>query len=191
MRAATAFVFFLAGVPGGAPAGASRPDVFERFGVVELVEGQAAPDFALQDLDGRQVHLSDHRGKVVVINFWATWCTTCEWEMPAMQTFYDALRSRPFVLLAISIDRAEPKYVRAYVEGKRLTFPVLLDPDSKVMHSYRARALPTTFFVNPRGELRGVIFGPRDWTAEEAKDVVRHLLNDGAVGGAERRHALP
>lgn len=187
MSAATVFVFLLAWLALAASADARRSDVFERFGVVELAEGQAAPDFALRDLDGREVRLSEHRGKVVVINFWATWCTTCEWEMPVMQAFYDALRSEPFVLLAISIDRAEPKYVRAYVEGKRLTFPVLLDPDSRVMRSYRARALPTTFFVNPRGELRGAIFGPRDWTVEEARAVVRHLMNEGAARGSERR----
>lgn len=163
--------------PGGS-APAAEPDVFERFGVVELKEGQAAPDFLLRDLTGREVRLADYRGKVVVINFWATWCKSCEWEMPAMQAIYDDLKSGPFVLLAISIDRAEPKYVKAYVDGKSLTFPVLLDPNQEVMRRYGARSLPTTFFVNPRGELRGVMFGPRDWTVPEARDLVRLVLKE-------------
>ena len=165
---------------GGARAarGAERPpDVWEKFGVVEFTEGQPAPAFALLSLDGRTVTLEELKGKVVALNFWATWCAPCEWEMPSMETLHRRYQGKPFVLLGVSVDTGPADiFVRPYVTGKALTFPILLDNTLKTSRAYRVRGLPTTFFVGPDGQLRGQAHGPRDWTTPEAYAFVDHLL---------------
>lgn len=153
------------------------PDVFEKFGVVEFTEGQRAPAFALKDLTGRTVTLEDFKGKVVAVNFWATWCAPCEWEMPSMETLHRRYGGKPFVLLGISVDTGPPDvFVRPYVKGKDLTFPIILDSTMQTARAYRVRGLPTTFFVSPDGQLLGQAHGPRDWTTGEAIAFIEHLL---------------
>ena len=153
------------------------PDVWEKFGVVEFTEGQAAPAFALPMLDGRTVTLEALRGKVVAVNFWATWCGPCEWEMPSMETLHRRYRGKPFLLLGVSVDTgAADIFVRPYVTGKGITFPILLDSTLKTSRAYRVRGLPTTFFVGPDGQLLGQAQGPRDWTTPEATAFIDHLL---------------
>ncbi len=162
----------------GAAAPAERPpDVFEKFGVVEFAEGQRAPAFALKDLAGRTVTLEQFQGKLVLVNFWATWCEPCEWEMPSMEAFARRYRDKPLVLLALSMDTGTADIiVRPYVQGKGLTFPVLLDSTLRTSRAYRVRGLPTTFFVGPEGQLIGQAHGPRDWTTAEATALIDHLL---------------
>ena len=114
------------------------------------VAGAPAPDFSLNNLGGSEVRLSDLKGQVVLVNFWATWCGPCRLEMPAIQQQYNALRDKGFTVLAVNLD--EPaEDVSRYTTELALTFPVLLDPGAKINDMYRVRGYPTSFFVNRDG----------------------------------------
>ena len=114
------------------------------------VTGAPAPDFTLQDLDGKTVTLSELKGQVVVINFWATWCAPCRLEMPTLQASYDSLKDSGFTVLGVNYgDRLEDAQLYAGELG--LTFPILMDPGDTVNDLYRVRGYPTTFFIDRDG----------------------------------------
>ena len=122
------------------------------------VAGRSAPDFTLQSLDGRTFTLSDLRGEVVILNFWATWCKPCEEEMPALQEVYDARRAEGLIVLGVN-QNEPPSLVQSFGEKYRLTFPLLLDPGYLVSDAYRINALPSTFFIDRAGTIRDVTYG--------------------------------
>lgn len=111
-----------------------------------------APDFALKTWDGKSVALSNYRGKVVLINFWATWCPPCRSEMPEIQS---AAQANPDKLVVLAIDYMEtPDLVKPFVEELGLQFPILLDSDGAVARQYNVQGLPTSFFIDPTGIVR-------------------------------------
>src|SRR5947208_12869411 len=120
--------------------------------------GSPAPEIALKDLQGREVKLSDLHGKVVLLNFWATWCKPCKEEMPAMQASYDKLRDQGFVVLAVNeledIDR-----VIEHVRTHKHTFLVAMDHDNRVANRYGVVGLPASFIVDRQGIVREKVFG--------------------------------
>ncbi len=120
--------------------------------------GTSAEDFRLVDLEGKQQSLSQYRGKVVLVNFWATWCKPCTTEMPAMQTTYDKLREKGFVVLAINELEDELK-VREHIKQYNHTFPVLLDRDNKVANQFGVFGLPVSVFIDEKGVVREYIKG--------------------------------
>jgi peroxiredoxin len=120
--------------------------------------GGPAPEVALTDLQGREVHLSDFRGKVVLLNFWATWCKPCKEEMPAMQASYDKLRDKGFVVLAIN-ELEDTERVAEHIRTHRHTFPVVMDHKNKVANHYGVVGLPASFLVDPQGIVRERIAG--------------------------------
>jgi peroxiredoxin len=117
--------------------------------------GQTAPDFALRDLDGRTVRLSDYRGQVVLINFWATWCVPCAAELPHLQRLYEQHQGEGLVILAISMDGPESvAAVGPQVRQYGLTFPVLLDQETRVVGIYNPkRTAPFTAIIDRGGAL--------------------------------------
>lgn len=121
--------------------------------------GYLAPDFSLRTLDGQQVRLSDFRGRVVLLNFWATWCPSCRQEMPVLQKFFDEKGNR-VQLLTVDIDEPE-KVVRDFMQSNGYSFPVLMD-NGEVTSLYRVTAIPTTFFIDARGVIMGKHMGPLD-----------------------------
>lgn len=145
----------------------SRPDV-----------GAPAPDFTLIDGMGRSHALSDYHGKVVLLNFWATWCGPCRVEMPSMDVLYQALKPEGFEILAVSSDPDGSVVTRPFAESHGLTFPILHDPDYRVSGRYGVRTLPMSFLVNRRGTLTHRVFGARDWNAPEARTLIHGLLNE-------------
>ncbi len=152
-------------------------DPFEKAGVVELKEGQQAPGFALLTLDGGRVSLTDHRDKLVVLNFWATWCQPCTVEMPSLEALWRRHRDRGLVVVGVSVDRGAPRaLLEPYVRNLKLTFPILLDPDSKTSDRWRVTALPATFLVRPGGEVAGMAMGAREWNSDEMRALVARLL---------------
>ncbi len=138
--------------------------------------GDEAPDFRLHDLEGAVVSLSQFRGKVVLLNFWATWCGPCRIEMPAMERLYRSLSRRDFEILAVSTDPLGSAVTRPFQQQMGLTFPIVHDPDMRVGVTYGVRTLPLSFMVDRQGVIRKKIFGARDWDSAEARDLIRMLM---------------
>ena len=120
--------------------------------------GTTAEDFQLTDLAGKQQSLSQYRGQVVLVNFWATWCKPCTTEMPAMQAMYDKLQDKGFVVLAVNELEDEAK-VREHIQQHGHTFPVLLDSDNKVANQFGVFGLPVSVFIDEKGVVREYIKG--------------------------------
>lgn len=140
-------------------------------------ENHVAPDFALKTLEGKTVRLSELRGKkVVLINFWATWCPPCRLEMPTMQQIYTEYKGRGFEVLAINIEPDAKDEIRDFMKELRLTFPVLLDSDMKVTRKYRLIGLPVSMLIDRQGIIRSKEIGYHDWTTRESRQRVESLL---------------
>ena len=152
-------------------------DAFERAGVTELKEGHATPPLRLPRLDGGVTALADHRDKLVIVNFWATWCQPCLIEMPTLEALWQQYRSRGLVVLGVSVDRDAPRpLLDPYVGRLGLTFPVLLDADLKSAQTWRVTGLPATFIVRPGGHAIGMAFGAREWNSAEMRRLLEPLL---------------
>jgi peroxiredoxin len=152
-------------------------DAFEKAGISEFKEGQRGPAFTLATLDGRRAALGDYRDKLVVLNFWATWCVPCTDEMPALEALWKEYRTRGLVVLGVSVDRGAPRVLlEPYVRNLALTFPILLDPDSKTANAWRVTALPATFVGKPGGEVAGNAVGARDWRSEPMQALLSGML---------------
>lgn len=165
------------GEEGGHHGGSAALDHFEKAGVAELKEGQQAPALTLATLEGAQASLADHRDKLVVLNFWATWCGPCTLEMPSLEALWQRYRERGLVVLAVSVDRGAPRnLLDPYVRNLKLTFPILLDPDAKTSGNWRVSALPATFIVRPGGDVTGMVVGARDWDNREMRALIEALL---------------
>jgi peroxiredoxin len=157
-------------------AATASPEAMKALGIVEMRQPTPAPDVSLPTLDGRRVAMKDFRGRLVLVNFWATWCVPCQWEMPLMERLYQAYRDRGFVILAISIDQGDPERVRAFVRDRKLTYPVALDPSHEVARAFGVTGLPATLLVGPDGIIKGVTYGPKEWDGKEARALIASLL---------------
>ncbi len=136
-----------------------------------------APDFTLENFDGDKLSLSDFRGKVVMLNFWATWCPPCRREMPSMESIYQDLGKDGFTVLAVN-QFEDPDHVFAYTGQLSVdpTFPVLFDRDSTVSQLYGVKGLPTTVLIDKQGKVVYRAVGGRDFDHEEVRDIVRSLM---------------
>ena len=137
----------------------------------------AAPPLALRDLDGREHRLADYRGKVVVINFWASRCEPCREEMPSLQRLADHMAGRPFpfVLLGVDMADSEPR-VRAFLQKTPVRFPLLLDRDSAVAKAWKVKLLPTTLIIDRAQRIRHAAYGELAWDSAEIKTAIEQLL---------------
>jgi thiol-disulfide isomerase/thioredoxin len=140
--------------------------------------GGPAPGLALKDLDGRAHDLAAYRGKVVLVNFWATWCEPCRQEMPSIQRLSEKLAGKPFVVLAVNVDEPEAR-VRNFLNDTRFDLPVLLDANKLVTRQWGARLLPVTFIVGPDGRLRYRLLGETDWSSQSTVALISALMNGG------------
>ncbi len=139
--------------------------------------GGATPPLALQDLAGRSHDLAQYRGKVVLVNFWATWCAPCRAEMPSMDRLRRSLQGQPFEVLAVNL--AEPvSRIEKFLETTPVGFPLLLDRDGAVARAWKARVLPASYLVGGDGRIRYVVLGELDWSGEAARRVVLDLIQE-------------
>jgi peroxiredoxin len=165
------------GEDGGHHGGHAVADPFERAGVTELKEGQRGPAFRLATLDGGQASLDEWKDKLVILNFWATWCQPCTLEMPTLEALWREQKERGLVVVAISVDRGAPRAViDPYVKNLGLTFPILLDPDAATAGAWRVTGLPATFVIRPGGEVAGFAIGAREWNSAEMLELLGSML---------------
>lgn len=135
--------------------------------VKSVVVGDLAPDFQLEDTKGNKVSLSDLRGKVVLVNFWATWCPPCIVEMPSMERLNEVLAGDDFVMLAINTEENGRSIVPAFLEKTPYTFPILYDNKGVVQKRYGVFKFPESFIINKDGTVAEKIIGPLDWSSLE------------------------
>lgn len=139
-----------------------------------------APDFALPDPHGDIHRLSALRGRVVLLNFWTTWCPPCEAAMPALEKFYRDYKDRGLTVLAVSSDHMGVAVVDPFVKQYGLSFPVLLDQAGETTRMYGVSSLPTTYLLDQQGHLVTVAIGDHLWADNESQAVVTSLLNSTA-----------
>lgn len=157
----------------------------DRWGPVTA--GREAPAFAFPDLAGDTVSLADQRGRVVLVNVWATWCLPCREEMPSMERLYREMEGRDFEILAVSVDRpsrpgerAGPELrrrIRAFADSMGVTFPILHDPSGRIEELYRTTGVPESFVVGPDGIIYKKVAGATHWDAPQHRDLILRLLD--------------
>ncbi len=141
-----------------------------------LTVGLPAPDFKFPGLDGKMSSLSDYRGKVVLVNIWATWCPPCVEEMPSMEKLYQKLKDKDFEILAVSIDSLGVNAVAPFMKKHKLTFPALIDSSGTIRTTYRTTGIPESFIIDKNGILIEKIVGPRDWARPAISSFLINLI---------------
>ena len=159
-------------------AGETMTDPMAALKISRMGAGTDMPAFTLQALDGRPVSSSELKGKVVLLNFWATWCGPCKDEMPSLERLRKQFDQSEVVLLSVTTDH-QREGIRAFMQHLGLALPVLLDEDQEVSGSFMVRGLPTTFLVGKDGTLVGRAVGPRAWDSPEAVALVTRLKEAG------------
>jgi peroxiredoxin len=144
--------------------------------VKSVVAGDLAPDFQLEDTKGNKVTLSDLRGKVVLVNFWATWCPPCIEEMPSMERLNEVLAGDEFVMLAVNTESNGRSVVPAFLEKTPYTFPILYDDKGDVQKRYGVFKFPESFIVNKDGTVAEKIIGPLDWSSLKTITYFKDLI---------------
>lgn len=156
-----------------------QEDLSKKLNIEKFDNKTPAPDFSLKDLRGNLVSLRDFRGRVVFLNFWATWCPPCRLEMPTMEELHREFADHGLVILAVNF-RESPDEVRSFLKQHGFTFTTLLDEEERAFGLYRAWSLPTTYLINKKSEIVGKVIGYRDWHSDHAKAFFRQLLEDRA-----------
>jgi len=149
-------------------------DYFEALGVIR-VNPVPAPDFTVESLDGSNTRLSDFRGKVVFLNFWATWCGPCRAEVKDIDGLNKSLKDEEFTVMAVDI-REDKGKIRSFMDKLKVDFPVYIDSTGAVATSYGVRGIPTTFIIDPDGNVVGSALGPRDWDSRDSVELMRSLM---------------
>lgn len=135
-----------------------------------------ASDFITQDLKEQKARFNAFQGKVVMLNFWATWCSTCRKEMPSMEALHQAYQNKGLVVLAVSQDQVSARTVQAYVDELKLSFPVWHDRDSLVGRQYSIPGVPVSYLIGADGRIAYRVIGEYDWFGTEARAAVEALL---------------
>lgn len=179
MKTPKALLAALLAIPmlaGAAPASRAA-DLPELSHSLTSLAPKPAPELKLKDLEGRMHDLADLRGKVVLINFWATWCPPCRREMPSMERLSQALKNEPFAVLAVDVGE-DADTIEAFTSqlDTTLTFPILLDSRGRVMQAWKVAGLPTTFLVDRQGQVVASAIGGREFDHPEMVRAIRDLM---------------
>ena len=138
--------------------------------------GFKAPAFTARNLKGHRVQLADYKGKVVLLNLWATWCGPCRVEMPGMENLYRRYRSQGFEILAVSLDKGASDKVQTFADEYQLSFPVLLDSEGQVERRYNSVTIPTTYVIDKNGMVVAEVDGAKNWESEQTFEALEYLL---------------
>lgn len=135
-------------------------------------------EFTLPDLAGKATRLSDFKGNVVLLNFWATWCGPCREEMPTIEQLFRDYQRKAFVVVGVAGDKQGKTVVEPFVKEHGLSFPVVLDADGVVSQQYRVRGIPTVYLLDRQGRIAGMYVGGADWNSKDARAVIDRLLQE-------------
>lgn len=140
--------------------------------------GSPAPTFSLPSLEGEELSLEDFRGKAILLNFWATWCGPCRYEMPSLEALYQKYKDQGLVVLGISVDEEGWKPIREFLKVVPVSFPIVLDKDQRVTEAYETYRVPETYFIDPEGKVAGKVVGPQDFHQDVFYKKVERILPD-------------
>jgi len=157
------------------PAAAAPTDPFAALRVTRMVPGSPIAAFDLKDLDGETIRSRELAGKVVLLNFWATWCGPCKEEMPSLARLQSQFDPSQFQVVTVTTDM-HPQGIKQFLDHLGVRLPVLFDEREDVSRSFMVRGLPTTVLIRPDGRAVGRAVGPRAWDSEESVALVRHVL---------------
>ena len=155
------------------PPAAQPVTVVPRPTAFDVVVGSLAPDLGLVDLDGAPQRLADRTGRIVLLNFWASWCGHCRSEIPHLNTIYGEYRDQGLEIVAVSVGE-DPAELAAFVQQNNITFPVLVDSEGAAIVTYRLRAIPTSYFLDDQGVVQEIFDGA--FTEEALREIVEDLL---------------
>jgi len=139
-------------------------------------EKKVAPDFSLPLLNGTSVSLADLKGHVVLLNFWATFCHPCREEMPALQSLWERYKDQGLMVIAVSVDYTNIKFIQKYMGNNKLTFPAGLDVNKNIRKKYEIKVLPTTYIIGRDGKFLARTRGERNWASTESFSYFKNLL---------------
>ena len=172
-----AFVFNANPLAKTKPENRSLDQLFVDMGVETFPSKASQVEIELQDLYGADVNISDFRGKIVLLNFWATWCPTCVVEMPSMEKLHRKLKDKDFALVSISLQDPASE-VKLFFKQNELTFTALLDSTGKTVPDFGIRAIPTTLILDKAGRIIGRVMGTREWDSRESVSMFEQLIVD-------------
>jgi peroxiredoxin len=175
--ASVAFHLFYNGYVAAAGSQQQKLDrLFANIGILKIPHVTRPVEIQLKDVYGNTVKLSDFRGKVVFLNFWATWCAACVVEMPSMEKLHGRLKDKNFVMVAINVQESDAQ-VKAFFAKMKLSFTALLDSNGEVTTGFAVNALPTTFVLDKEGRIVGTAIGPREWNSRASITLFEYLVN--------------
>jgi thiol-disulfide isomerase/thioredoxin len=162
----------------GYPAYSEEVNLFSKMKIQPIVDKKKIPDLCLEGLNGEKVQLKAPKGKIIFLNFWATWCGPCKEEMPSMEALYQHFKDRNFIFLTIALDFGGQEPVRKFIENYRYQFPVLIDSSGKTLDLFEVSKIPTTLIIDKNGKMIGRVIGPRNWSSPEFFTLIEQMLRD-------------
>ena len=154
--------------------------LFSIMGVIRVPPAKDPVAINLKDMNGKNISLSDYKGKIVFLNFWTTWCPTCRIEMPSMEKLHQKLKNKDFAMVTINLQESASQ-VKTFFKEFKLTFTALLDSNGEVGASFGIRAIPTTYILDKTGRIIGQVNGPREWDSKAAIALFENLMENDAV----------
>jgi len=172
-------------------AGTPLPLLKGEMGDFSYFDGpKPVPPIEFEDGEGKALTLAQFRGRVVLVNFWATWCAPCVREMPSLDRLQATLGGKDFVVLDLSLDRQGAAAILPYFEANKLThLGVYLDPEGKSFHAWHGSGVPMSFLIGRDGRARGALLGAADWDSPDALALIRHFIAEGAAAKPEETRA--
>lgn len=155
-------------------------ELLQKLNLTVYSRSTIPPEFNGPMVDGREMSLASLQGKVIVLNFWATWCLECRSEMPAFELLHREFSTQGLAVMGINA-REGTATIREYAKELGLTFPLILDPSGKINSTYGVIGLPTTFLIARNGRAVALAVGPREWTSTPARGIIQALLAEPAA----------